>query len=123
MTCELAGDSQKSVTCPWARETLGKVPNRVRPELLKGAAAGENFETCLGLRLISDDDTGMAFLANIDPSLRDMSFTASDVNLNLVTSGAAPDGNSIPGGEPVHRSAFDVLTFKLSLHFQLSPRR
>ena len=103
MTCELAGDSQKSVTCPWARETLGKVPNRVRPELLKGAAAGENFETCLGLRLISDDDTGMTFLANIDPSLRDMSFNdvANPTTSNSATSGAAPDGNSesIPGGE------------------------
>jgi hypothetical protein len=47
----------------------------------------------------------MTFLANIDPSLRDMSL--ADVNptaSNLATSGAAPDGNSIPGGEPVHRS-------------------
>ena len=36
MTCELAGNSQKSVTCPWARETLGNDPNWVRE-----AAGGE----------------------------------------------------------------------------------
>ena len=72
----------------------------------------------------------MTFLANIDPSLRDMSFNdvANPTTSNSATSGAAPDGNSesIPGGEPVHRSDFVVLTpniQKLSHHFQLSPLR
>ena len=51
----------------------------------------------------------MTSLANIDPSLHDMSF--SDVNPTLADSNLAAsqdrlghdaDGNSIPGGEPVH---------------------
>ena len=45
---------------------------------------------------------------DIDPSLRDMSFANVNPVLNLITStsqdtsGAGPDGNAIPGGEPVH---------------------
>jgi hypothetical protein len=42
--------------------------------------------------------------SQIDPSLRDMSF--ADVNPALTsTSQDSSHGNSIPGGEPVHRSA------------------
>ena len=49
----------------------------------------------------------MTSLANIDPSLRDMSY-AVNLTTNLSTSqdGHGADGNSILGGEPVRRSGF-----------------
>ena len=62
---------------------------------------------------------------HIDPSLRDMSFADVNPAFNLAASqdshSHGADGNSIPGGEPVHRSAFFLKTL-MSLHFQLSPR-
>jgi hypothetical protein len=51
---------------------------------------------------------------HIDPSLRDMSLADVNPAFNLATSQDCrhdADGNSIPGGEPVHRSAFFPQTF------------
>jgi len=66
----------------------------------------------------------MTSLANIDPSLRDMSY-AVNLTTNLSTSqdGHGADGNSILGGEPVRRSGFvpQPSGFLMPLHFQLSP--
>ena len=61
----------------------------------------------------------MTSLANIDPSLRDMSYAMSPMSTSQDGHGA--DGNSILGGEPVRRSGF-VPGFLMPLHFQLSPR-
>jgi hypothetical protein len=117
VTCELAGNSQKSVTCPWARETLGNVLNRVRGPPQAKKKKGD--VSCISP---SDD---MASLANIDPSLRDMSF--ADVNPSLSTATTSQDRQGADGNsessEPVHHSAFLVPTkFLMSFHFQNSPR-
>ena len=65
---------------------------------------------------------------HIDPSLRDMTFADVNPAFNLAISQDSrqgADGNSIPGGEPVHRSAFFPPNpqhhLMMSLHFQFSP--
>jgi hypothetical protein len=67
-----------------------------------------------------------AFQGQIDPSLCDMSLADVNPALNLITStshDSGADGNSISGGEPVHRSVFFFFQTLTSFYFQLSPRQ
>ena len=54
----------------------------------------------------------MTSLANIDPSLRDMSYAMSPTSTSQ--DGHRADGNSILGGEPVRRSGFVPQPFQVS---------
>jgi hypothetical protein len=113
------GDSQQSVTCPEARETLGDVLNRVRHEGRHRRRKKLGDVRCLSF------DEAMTSLNNIDPSLRDLSCNLSFLS-NPITNPATSqdghhdtDGNSIPGGEPVHCLAFVLST----IHFQPGSHR